>query len=152
MAYDGMGSPLVVESEQGIWKGGRRCPDLELQLCGPHVPGPTRDSCRLYEVVRTFGYGRFILLVIGHHSHAAPFLDRHFQAVANAVTLVWPGAIPSLMVSHAPGGFLYPGEWSYVTDVVGPDDSFMVVVRPDLYIGYVGDMSGLLRYMSTIFH
>ncbi|KAK7921486.1 FAD monooxygenase [Apiospora marii] len=153
VAYDGMGSPLVVESEQGIWKAGRRCPDLEVQFASPHFPGPTRDTYRLYETARSFGYGRFLLLVIGHHSHAAPTLDWQFRSVANAVTLVWPGAILSLTdPNKAPrGGFHYPGEWSFVTDAVGPDDSFMVVVRPDLYIGYVGDIEGLLSYMAKIF-
>ncbi|KAK8009350.1 hypothetical protein PG991_011901 [Apiospora marii] len=154
VAYDGMGSPLVIESERGIWKSGRRCPDLEVQFASPHFPGLTRDTYRLYEAARSFGYGRFLLLVIGHHSHAALTLDWQFRSVANAVTLVWPGAIPSLTDPNTPprgGGFHHPGEWSFVTDAVGPDDSFVVVVRPDLYIGYVGDIEGLLSYMAKIF-
>lgn len=152
VAYDGLGSPLVVESERGIWKAGRRCPDVEMQFCGPDDPELARDSFRLYQAVRVFGYGHFLLLVIGNQSHAAPALEHQFGGeVAIAVTLVWPGAIPSLTVSSEQGGFLYPREWSFVTDAVGPHDSFMVVVRPDLYIGYVGDKDGLLDYMANIF-
>ncbi|KAK8133584.1 FAD binding domain containing protein [Apiospora sp. TS-2023a] len=148
VAYDGMRSHLVVESERGIWKAGRRCPDLAMQFCGPQPPGLELDTCRLYGLARKLYYGLFLLLVIGHQSHAAPDLQREFGWIANTVTLVWSGAVPSLTVPSKPSGFPYAGDWSFVTDVVNPDDSFMVVVRPDLYIGYVGDKDGLVSYMN----
>ncbi|KAK8077075.1 FAD binding domain containing protein [Apiospora saccharicola] len=150
VAYDGLGSPLVVESERGLWKAGRRCPDLAMQLCGTQPPGMELDTCRLYGVARKFYYGLFLLLVIGHQSHAAPDLQQQFSWIANTVTLVCSGAVPSLTVPSKLSGLPYAGDWSFVTDVVGPDDSFIVVVRPDLYIGYVGDKDGLLSYMGTM--
>ncbi|KAK7977174.1 Monooxygenase- FAD-binding protein [Apiospora saccharicola] len=116
----------------------------------PATPGLELDNCRLYGLARKFYYGLFLLLVIGHQSHAAPDLQQQFSWIANTVTLVCSGAVPSLTVPSKLSGLPYAGDWSFVTDVVGPDDSFIVVVRPDLYIGYVGDKDGLLSYMGTM--
>ncbi|KAH6898964.1 FAD binding domain-containing protein [Thelonectria olida] len=122
VSYDGMSSPLVKESHHDIWKAGHRCPDIVIK------PASGAADTRLYTVA---SYGKFLVLFIGQHPEAS------FEYESAAV---------SYHVSAAGDQRQGESEAEPVTTTVGkrftaqwvkPEESFVVVVRPDMYIGYV---------------
>ncbi|KAK8087325.1 FAD binding domain containing protein [Apiospora phragmitis] len=157
VAYDEMNSLLVVASERGIWKAGTRCPDLRLHPCFPYAK--TVDDHRLYQVARRYGYGRFLVLVLGNKMNYAQAFRNRFGQAANVVNLMWRGLAWAIYAAtkgrssakHSTCAIRRArGQRAYGSAEVEPSDSFTVVVRPDMYIGYVGDKEGVLAYMAKM--
>ncbi|UKZ82980.1 hypothetical protein TrVFT333_010781 [Trichoderma virens FT-333] len=131
VAYDTMGSPIVEESEYGIWKAGRRCPDVVLSK-------PDSDGdIWLYSQVT---YGKYLILAIGDHPE---------QALAHEDVAVLFNILPS---SATADSVVTSKVRTFTADWAGADESYAVVVRPDMYIGYVGaDIESCQRYLDRLF-
>lgn len=130
VAYDGMPSALLTESEKGIWKAGRRCPDL--YLCVPR----SNEAKRLYASV---SYGRFLVFSVGAPQDASL---RRFKDVTTLFRLFHNSQVPAEQDGEGA---------TYGSDVAIPGEKFVVVVRPDMYIGCVGTEADAESYLSTIF-
>ncbi|KKY39682.1 putative fad monooxygenase [Diaporthe ampelina] len=131
VSYDEVGSELIHVSSRGLWIAGKRCPDLEL---APVADAP-KEATRLYSIV---DYGKYLVLAIG--GQAEEQSTSNFKDVARVLSLL-PAA------SGAPR----PSGEAFRSGVIGPDESFTVVIRPDMYIGYVGDRNGCRDYLATVF-
>lgn len=127
VAYDGSGSALVTESEHGIWKAGRRCPDIVLS-----TPGYPEKSRRLYS---TLAYGFSIVSCVG----ALKEDWSRFDGKTSMYRLV-PVASST--------GTEEKMSQTFECSEIHPDERFVVVVRPDTYIGYVGTESSAAAYLS----
>lgn len=128
VAYDGSGSALITESEHGIWKAGRRCPDVVLS-----TPGSPVESRRLYS---TLVYGFSLLSCGGPLEEDWSRLDGEISTYR----LLAVGAGSDLKTETEVSR-------TFETSEVHPDERFVVVVRPDTYIGYVGTESGAAAYL-----
>ena len=127
VAYDKTGSALIEESEYGIWKAGKRCPDIEISS------GGSADGIRLYS---TIVYGQFSIMSIG-----------------NPLKQTWP----ELPVTLARYTVLPPGQGgdssiglTFTSTDVRPGERYVAVARPDTYLGYVGSEEGAISYVSRI--
>lgn len=121
VSYDGTNSELIHESGTGLWTAGKRCPDLDLKPPGLDQPK------RLYSMVE---YGQYLVLSVGARQQEG---DRaRFKDLCKYLTLL-PGG--TLQTDAAETGV-------FVSDHVAADDRLVVVVRPDMYIGYVGEGEG----------
>ncbi|KAH8883578.1 FAD binding domain-containing protein [Thozetella sp. PMI_491] len=138
VSYDGTGSRLIVESERGIWKAGKRCPDVLL------TPRGARDARRLYSMVP---YGRHLVLRIGSEQGCRCC----FKDVATHYTLARPDAAALVAANNHAAAQPGPSPWVFESDMVGPEDSFVVVVRPDMYIGFVGEGDAWKDYLGLVF-
>ncbi|KAJ4397584.1 hypothetical protein N0V93_001816 [Gnomoniopsis smithogilvyi] len=115
VSYDGLGSELITESENGLWKAGKRCPELFLRRSGDE------KTTRLYSML---DYGKHLILSIGgsgQHDYQGKL-----SGPAIHLRLLPPG-------SHSET----PDDTVFISELVHPDDDFVVVVRPDMYIGEV---------------
>ena len=135
IAYDGLGSSLVWESEKGIWKAGRRCPDICLTRPGESI------ARRLYSLV---SYGKFLVLMVGRSQE----WDESYGDIATCVAIEPP--------SSAPGSSLRGEKMQKMTQLISEDfatagDQFQVVIRPDMYIGFVGEGKGWKDYLDSRF-
>ncbi|KAJ4004597.1 hypothetical protein NW752_011694 [Fusarium irregulare] len=121
--YNEFVTPLVQGVEQGIWKPGYRCPDVTLNTDAGEVT-------RLYANV---SYGHFIVLSVGK------------RMPADLVPSVVYNILPHHTVNQAVDG-------DFTADWVTAEDSLVVVVRPDMYVGYVGcgiEDQGWKAYLDT---
>ena len=135
VSYDGLGSELISESERGIWKAGKRCPDIYLSQSGS-------DTMRLYSML---SYGKFVVLAIGGPQGC----HGHFTDVCTHLTL-----LPDASREKHANGYSKEApteEKIFSSDVVTDDQTLVVVVRPDMYIGYVGDGEGWKEYLASVF-
>ncbi|KAM0210893.1 hypothetical protein ACHAQD_006645 [Fusarium lateritium] len=124
-AFQGMGinyneyaTPLVQGEEQGIWKPGYRCPDVI-------ITNGSGETTRLYENV---SYGDFVVLSIGKHLPAG--------SVSAPVYTILPNGTINGNCGDAKDEYY---ERVFTADWVKSGDSQVVVVRPDMYLGYVGN-------------
>lgn len=138
VAYDGLGSELISESERGIWKAGKRCPDIYLR-----GPGKEDATKRLYSML---SYGKFVILVVGGQQG----FRCYFQDICTYLTLLpdRPGK-EARGECHETNTSL--GDHVFVSEVVTEDQEFVVIVRPDMYIGYVGDGDGWKSYLANVY-
>lgn len=143
VAYDGVGSELVqaagcgggggVGESLSCWTAGRRCPDVRLV-------GRDGQESRIYSLAE---YGKFSVILFGRENLET---ETAWPGASNATFYkVLPAGSPVL--AEAPG----KGIWSAVEPVVGERDSFAVVVRPDMYIGFVGEGDGWKSYLAGVF-
>ncbi|KAG8426055.1 hypothetical protein J3459_008457 [Metarhizium acridum] len=115
VTYRESGSPLVRASEHGIWTAGNRCPDMVLKKT---------DGAETWLYTETT-YGKYLVLHIG----GTPAPDFGFSDVVTHYT------IRPASESAAAGG---DSSRTYTADWASKDDPFVVVVRPDMYLGFVG--------------
>lgn len=132
VSYQGLGSALVAESEHGIWKAGARCPDVVVELAG-------KGSSRLY---RETTYGKFLVLLVGGGGGGHEDARVGHEDVA-VVRRALPRGAPGSAGEEAP---------CFLADWVGAGDVYSVVIRPDMYVGYVGDdAGGCRRYLEQVY-
>jgi hypothetical protein len=130
ITYSGCGSEIVQESGTGAWKAGHPCPDFDVV-----VPEDTTPK-RLYSRVT---YGNFLFFVKDD-------ITDHVGKFGQLVTDI------KLVPKHAIGESASGGPLVYATDFVSDEDSFSAaVVRPDMYIGYVGTVDGAVKYLEQLF-
>ncbi|KAG8163836.1 hypothetical protein KVR01_005754 [Diaporthe batatas] len=131
VSYDEVGSELIQNSSSGLWIAGKRCPDIELTP----VASESKQATRLYSIVE---YGKFLVLSIGGSPEEGS--TSSFEDVARVLTLLPEGAAASPSTGEA-----------FSSGLIGSGESFTVVIRPDMYIGYVGTGSGWRDYLGTVF-
>lgn len=129
VTYSESGSALVKVSEHGIWKAGNRCPDMILKK-------PNGSETRLYTETT---YGKYLALHVGGAASSNfGFNDVVTPYIIRASTDV--GASETSQLTQ--DGGLDNGETdankTYTADWASKDDPFVVIVRPDMYIGFVG--------------
>lgn len=130
VAYGDCGSPLVTESQNGIWKAGRRCPDIILHSSGS-------ESRWLYSTVT---YGQFSVLACGR-----PLTETwsDFEDICTRYTLLPASSEEADRSLSADEKTL-----TFVSEDIDPREQFVVIARPDMYIGYVGSEKQALEYLS----
>ena len=128
VAYSQTGSSLVHGSSNGIWKTGERCPDIYLTSV------KARKSQRLYTIV---SYGQVLILSIGG-SQDSSFVGKDKSRLL------------TILPTRGCGDGRVDDTCTFMSDYVVPGKDFVVVVRPDLYIGYVGDIQGAHLYAKRI--
>ncbi|KAI1409841.1 FAD binding domain-containing protein [Hypoxylon sp. FL1857] len=135
VSYDGIGSELITESERGIWKAGRRCPDIWLTQAEKH------EAFRLYSEI---AYGKYLVLFLGrqdirivHRNICTYFFLRPKDGGENESNGHSNGSEDQVHV--------------FSSEVVTAGDNFVVVVRPDMYIGYVGEGDGWKGYLEQLY-
>ncbi|KAK6225520.1 FAD monooxygenase [Colletotrichum tabaci] len=143
VAYDGTGSPLVHESSHGIWTAGRRCPDVLL------APVSGGEPKRLYELVSS-QYGKHLVLRVG----GQPGASRGAPSAGVRLFNIKPQQTEEETRTTSTGAGDSPAELSsstFTAEWAADDDNFTVVVRPDMYIGYVGQGDdGWRDYLSYL--
>lgn len=138
VSYDSFGSELVQagaareDPRQACWTAGRRCPDVS--LVGRDCP----EASRIYSLAE---YGKFSVLLFGE-----AYLDTE---------TTWPAPARANFYKVLPVGSsglagASKGVWSVADPVVGGDESFAVVIRPDMYIGFVGEGDGWKSYVASV--
>ncbi|KAI1455481.1 FAD binding domain-containing protein [Annulohypoxylon moriforme] len=135
VSYDGVGSELIVESERGIWKAGKRCPDIWLTPIG------SNSATRLYSVI---SYGKYLVFFLGESDVQALFGNICTHFILRPSDAAQPGTNGYNKGSNNQAGV-------FSSDVVAPEDNFVVVVRPDMYIGYVGEGDGWKGYLEQFY-
>lgn len=125
VAYDGCGSALITESEHGIWKAGRRCPDILLSK-----PGNPDGWRRLYS---TLAYGFSIISCGG--------------AISRLETSGKASIYRLLPLGETDCSGNGQDSCTFQASEIHPGEQFVVVVRPDTYIGYVGPEAGASAYL-----
>lgn len=131
VSYDEVGSELIHVSSRGLWIAGKRCPDIELTP----VAGASQEAPRLYSIVE---YGEYLVLSIGGPLEEGSTAG--FEDITRVLTL-----LPTSSDASQPTGE------AFRSGLIGPDESFTVVIRPDMYIGYVGGGNGWRDYLATVF-
>lgn len=129
VAYDECESPIVTESSVGIWKAGYRCPDVQV------TPAAGGESRWLYQEA---SYGKFVVLQVG---------DQQLSELgfAQDVTVY-------RITAEAEDGTEAANVKSFVADWITAEDSAIVVVRPDFYIGHVGtEIEATKEYLGSLF-
>lgn len=132
VSYDEVGSELIHVSSRGLWIAGKRCPDLELTP----VASTSQEATRLYSIV---DYGKYLVLSIGGQLEEGS--TSKFEDITRALTL-----LPA-----SSDGAPQPTGEAFRSEVIGADESFTVVIRPDMYIGYVGTGNAWKDYLATVF-
>nr|XP_036576921.1 FAD monooxygenase [Colletotrichum truncatum]KAF6783775.1 FAD monooxygenase [Colletotrichum truncatum] len=138
VSYDGTGSPLVQGSTQGIWTPGRRCPDVYLKSFD-------QEAKRLYELLAG-KYGKHLVLKIGRQQNQVSTSKTDLESVAKVFTV----SPHKAETGTTQGENSSATESAFTAEWVGEDDDFVVVVRPDMYIGYVGQDEGWREYLSYL--
>ncbi|KAF4945016.1 hypothetical protein FGADI_12275 [Fusarium gaditjirri] len=115
--YGEFATPLIQGTELGIWKPGYRCPDVA-------ITESSGKTSRFYENV---SYGDFIVLAIGRRLPAISVSAPIYTILSNGPTNGHVGCHQNR-----------DGDKDFTADWVKPEDSAIVVVRPDMYVGYVG--------------
>lgn len=116
VSYSEFLSPLVQGSQLDMWKPGDRCPDVVLT-------NGSGDSTRLYANV---SYGNFVVLSLGKHVQDESVRGLVYTILAAGTTMNGHDG-----QSENRGGKIFTADW------VGENTPDIVVVRPDMYIGYV---------------
>lgn len=135
VSYDDLSSPLITESECGIWKAGNRCPDV---LLTPQEGGP---ETWLYSVV---SYGKYLLLSIGKHQE----VDSKYSELVSPIE-IFPSSTPNTTppvteTSAFLKSTVFTAGWA-------SNEPIAIIVRPDMYIGYVGTDDGWKAYLADLF-
>lgn len=122
ISYEGLSSPFVQESSHGIWRAGYRCPDFVLT-------NGSGNKRWLYQIV---SYGKFIIITVGADTGAPSRLPN----LATKITLLpecADGGGSEKSASALEQNNTYTADW------LKGDKSYVVAVRPDMYVGMVDE-------------
>lgn len=140
--YAGLQSPLVMESERGIFKAGSRCPDLWLQDFA------TNDTKRLYQNIV---YGKYMILsIIGNVD--VPVIEVKDTAFLTVMCLK-PLEAMRVGVAKVQRGVGVQAELpkAYGCSWVKEGNNFAVLVRPDCYIEHVDEHNIVVDHIKRRF-
>lgn len=121
ITYQGLPSPAIRESERGMWIAGHRCPDVLLT-------NSRGEDKWLYNLV---SYGKFYILSIGGRSKSPAPLPE-----AAVLYDVLPHGSCSEMTGKLSRS-QFEKRHTFSAQWLVPQDTCIVVVRPDMYIGVV---------------
>lgn len=146
VSYRESKSPIVIESEHDFWKAGNRCPDVVLTPKGG-------AETRLYTET---SYGKYLVLSVGKASTSEFGFEKsasRFDILPQSATVGAPSTEPNGAAEQNSTAANESGNnKSFTADWIQDDDSFVVVVRPDMYIGYVGDEEGAKKHLGDLFN
>ncbi|KPM39365.1 hypothetical protein AK830_g7196 [Neonectria ditissima] len=129
ISYDKMHSPAIRESQRGLFTAGHPCPELYLIQSGQRSPR------RLYSLVE---YGKYLVLVVGTLDMIQPDLENSVSWFS-----IYPESAKARMLADGSGE-------SYWADFVKENDNYVVVVRPDMYVGHVSVDNSWMEYLQTV--
>jgi phenol 2-monooxygenase (NADPH) len=141
VSYDALGSALVRESSVGIWRAGHRCPDVYL------TPALEQGSARRLYSTLSRGYGKHLILRIGQHDDVGRGGSLEHKAGshrARTIRVLARGADGADAATSPDVEEIFWADWVRATD------SHTVVVRPDMYVGFVGTDEGAAEYLSYL--
>ena len=142
VSYASLKSPLVVESQKGIFKAGERCPDLWLQ------EAVSRDTHRLYSKLV---YGRYLLLVI--NDTTTGFIIG--KSVSPFLSVMALKPLEAMRAGVANPGCTNPEKPrtsnAFGCSWVKEDERYAVLVRPDCYIEVVEKTEKVAAYLDSRF-
>lgn len=143
VTYSESASPLVKASELGPWKAGNRCPDMIVA----HADG---GETRLYTEA---SYGKYIVLQVGKGEDAsADFGFRHVAEIYRVAPSTAARADSGSATASAATASATGRDRRYIADWVAGDQAYFVVVRPDMYIGFVGrDKLEAQQYLADLY-
>lgn len=128
VSYSEFPSPLLRGAEQGIWKPGDRCPDVTLTT-------GSGEPTRLYASVP---YGNFLVLSVGKTMDNMPSGIPSTSALTILPKTSTNGHTNGATNGHGGHTNGHEENKAFTADWVTEDDALAVVVRPDMYVGYVG--------------
>ncbi|EJD47422.1 putative monooxygenase [Auricularia subglabra TFB-10046 SS5] len=136
VTYPEGATALVAGAVHGIFVPGHRMPDVFL-----HESPEDVDGRRLYSVLQG-KYGKFVVLAFGDNAS----IDSHEGTKWTAFVETWD-------VSGNPGSGS-PKNFSRISNVpdrspIDAGSAAFVVIRPDMYVGYVGEDVG--GYLDKVF-
>lgn len=136
--YAQLASPLVRESERGVWKAGHRAPDLWLSGAGG-------EPVRLYQKLV---YGRYLLVVVGATGRAVEVQSSAF------ITLLRLTGLKAREVGVQKRGEDVEEEEEVLPEAFGCSwvkrgEQYAVLVRPDCYVEFVGDVDEVLEHTQA---
>uniref|UniRef100_A0A4E9DBU4 FAD-binding domain-containing protein n=1 Tax=Gibberella zeae TaxID=5518 RepID=A0A4E9DBU4_GIBZA len=127
--YSDFATPLVQGTEHGIWRPGYSCPDVVMTAT-------SGETTRLYQNV---AYGEFIVLAIGKRAPNG--------SISCPVYTILPDGTTN---GHLQLDQDKDGDRTFTADWV-KNDPAIVIVRPDMYVGYAGtaEDEGWKRYLDA---
>ncbi|KAF4341464.1 3-(3-hydroxy-phenyl)propionate 3-hydroxycinnamic acid hydroxylase [Fusarium beomiforme] len=130
--YSEYATPLVQGIDHGIWKPGYRCPDVVMTTT-------SGKTTRLYQSV---AYGEFIVLAVGKRLSTG--------AVSAPVYSILPDQATN---GHVESDQDRDCDKTFTADWVKNEDLLIVIVRPDMYVGYVGtaEAAAWKSYLDTYY-
>lgn len=128
ISYEGLHSPAVQNSQHGLFTAGQPCPDLYL-IDNQDI---TR---RLYSLV---DYGKYLVLAIGTHD---ALKIKHEDSIAYF-------NVQAESLSHGPPAD--GDEKVYRAGFVGIKDNYVVIIRPDMYVGCVSLDDSWKEYLDNV--
>lgn len=141
VCYADTTSPLVTASEHGIWRAGRRCPDIELITAGG------LKATRLYSEV---SYGKYITISVGKRQARGSWFAKSAFCIDVLPSSVCASVEKTENRSKSSLDGCKPVK-QFTATWVSEEDTFTAVVRPDMYIAYVGDVASCERYLADLF-
>ncbi|KAH6674038.1 FAD monooxygenase [Plectosphaerella plurivora] len=143
VSYDAVGSALVRDSSVGIWKAGHRCPDVYL------TPALKQGGARRLYSILSRGYGKHLILRIGQHDdvgRGGSEEDTEHRAGSHRARTfrILPRDAAGKDAATSPSVEVFWADW------VRASDNHTVVVRPDMYVGFVGSDEGAAECLSYL--
>ncbi|KAH5396620.1 hypothetical protein HBI47_222160 [Parastagonospora nodorum] len=135
--YSNLESPLVRESEKGVWKAGHRAPDLWLH------DKKTQDSIRLYQKMT---YGRYMFILV-QSTKMIKVTRPEFM------TMVRLDSLRSMGVGMEREAEKDEGKTTLAKEALGcalikKGEEYAVLVRPDCYVEFVGEVDEGITYIA----
>lgn len=130
---------IISHGSFGPFNAGKRCPDVHLDpiFGGAGATAATTESSRLYSLVR---YGKFLVLQL------SPTVSAKLPAYLTDAAEIWeiyPEDVRARLVCSNDYK-KFRASW------VKEGESTTVVVRPDMYVGYVGQE--WMEYLTSVFN
>lgn len=137
--YSDLDSPLVRESEQGVWKAGHRAPDLWLH------DKKTQDSVRLYQKMI---YGRYMLILV-QSTRVIKVIRPGFATIVRLDSLRSMGVgVGTEKKPDKDEGKQFFDKGAFGCALVKKGEEYAVLVRPDCYVEFVGEVDEGITYIA----
>jgi hypothetical protein len=134
--YSDMSSPLVRESDHGVWKAGHRAPDLWLS-------DRDGEAVRLYQKLV---YGRYLLVLVGAARREVTVEKSEFMTLLRLTGLKAKNVGVERQEEGGPEEEQHND--AFGCSWVKRGEEYAVVVRPDCYVEFVGAVNEVLGYVG----
>jgi phenol 2-monooxygenase len=135
--YSNLDSPLVRESEKGVWKAGHRAPDLWLH------DKKTQDSIRLYQKMT---YGRYMFILV-QSTKKIKVTRLEFMTMVRLESLRSMGVGMEREAEKDEEKTTLDKE-AFGCALVKKGEEYAVLVRPDCYVEFVGEVDEGITYIA----
>jgi phenol 2-monooxygenase len=117
-------NPFVISGSLGDFVAGSRCPDFSLT---------DKDDVKTF-FYQQFSYGKFLVLL-------PEAVKLHIPSVASQHVVVWKISVPGPNAGNYRATLL-DGRELTTEFGLGKSGDTAIIIRPDLYVGYVGNEPG----------